>query len=96
MKTVLCQCAHAVAFTKDTYISSRHWSIRARRGPQKAAVATARKIVTTLYHMLKNKQMYQEPGPNAYTNARQRNKVNSLKKKLEALGYEVKDKEIVI
>lgn len=77
--------------TKNTYISSRYWSIKARRGPQKAAVATARKTVTTLYHMIKNKQFYLEPGPDVYTKAKQRNKVNALKKKLEALGYEVID-----
>lgn len=94
VKTILCQCAHAAANTKDTYISSRHWSIRARRGPQKAAIATARKTITTLYHMLKNKQYYCEPGPDAYKVSRQKNRVRSMKKKLEALGYEVTEKVV--
>lgn len=92
IKTILCQCAHATANTKNTYISSRYWSIKARRGPQKAAIATDRKIIVTLYHMLKNKANYLEPGPDAYTKARQKNKERALKKKLEALGYEVIEK----
>lgn len=94
MKTILCQCAHAAANTKNTYISSRHWSIRARRGPQKAAVATARKMITALYHMIKNVQVYQEPGPDAYMASRQKNRIRSMKKKLESLGYEVVEKAI--
>ena len=94
VKTILCQCAHAASNTKGTYIASRYWSIKARRGPQKAAIATARKMITTLYHMIKNKQMYQEPGPDAYLIARHQNRVKSMKKKLESLGYEVVEKAV--
>lgn len=44
--------------------------------------------------MLKNKQYYHEPGTDAYTVSRQKNKVKSMKKKLESLGYEVTEKVI--
>ena len=92
VKSLLCQCAHSAANTKNTYISARHWSIKARRGPQKATVATARKIITTLYFMLKTKTQYQEHGPDFYKDARNKNKARRLIKKLQTLGYEVKEK----
>ncbi|NLZ54177.1 MAG: hypothetical protein GX892_13735 [Thermoanaerobacteraceae bacterium] len=96
VKTLLCQCALAAANTKNTYISARHWSIKARRGPQKAIVATARKIITSLYHMLKTKTLYQELGPDVYKEARNKNKARIMVKKLENLGYEVKEKGLAI
>jgi len=96
VKTLLCQCAHAASNTKNTYISARYWSIKARRGPQKAAVATARKITTSLYHMLKTKTLYQELGPDFYKEKRTKNKAHSMIKKLKTLGYEVKEKGLAI
>jgi transposase len=96
VKTLLCQCAHAASNTKNTYISARYWSIKVRRGPQKAAVATARKIVTTIYHMLKTKSLYQEHGPDFYKEARNKNKARSMIKRLQALGYEVKEKGLAV
>lgn len=94
VKTLLCQCALAAANTRNTYISARHWSIKARRGPQKAIIATARKIITTLYYMIKTETYYQEPGPDFYKEARKRNRTNSMIKNLQNLGYEVKEKDI--
>lgn len=96
VKTLLCQCAHAASNTKNTYISARYWSIKARRGPQKATIATARKTITSLYHMLKTKTYYEEPGPDVYKEARKKNKARTMIKKLETLGYEVKEKELAI
>ncbi len=92
IKTILCQCAHAAANTKNTYIAARHWSIKARRGPQKAAVATARKMITTIYHMICNNTYYREAGPDVYKEARSKNKTRSMIKSLHALGYEVIEK----
>jgi transposase len=96
VKTILCQCAHAASNAKNTYIAARYWSIKARRGPQKAAIATARKIITAIYHMVNTKTFYCETGPDSYKAARDKNKARSMIKKLQVLGYEVKDKGIAV
>ncbi|MDO8686424.1 MAG: IS110 family transposase [Clostridiales bacterium] len=96
VKTILCQCAHASSNAKNTYIAARYWSIKARRGPQKAAIATARKIITSIYHMVETKTYYCETGHNSYKEARDKNKARSMIKKLQTLGYEVKVKDIVV
>ncbi|MDI6602165.1 MAG: IS110 family transposase [Thermoanaerobacteraceae bacterium] len=92
VKTILCQCAHAASNSKNTYLAARYWSIKARRGPQKATIATARKIIISIYHMIKNREYYCEYGHEAYVMAMDKNRVKSLKKKLESLGYEVMKK----
>lgn len=96
IKTVLCQCAHAASNSKDTYLATRYWSIKARRGPQKATIATARKIIISIYHIIKNREFYHESGHEAYMNARDKNRVRSLKKKLESLGFDVVKKAEVV
>ena len=92
-KTILCQCAHAAANTKKTYISSRYWSLKARRGAQKATIATARKITTAFFYMIRDRVPYQEAGPDFYREARDRNKAQSMIKKLNKLGYHVTEQE---
>jgi len=92
-KTILCQCAHAAANTKKTYISFRYWSLKARRGAQKASIATARKITTAFFYMIRDRVPYQEAGPDFYREARDRNKAQSMIKKLNKLGYHVTEQE---
>ena len=46
--------------------------------------------------MLKTKTLYQELGPDVYKEARNKNKARIMVKKLENLGYEVKEKGLAI
>jgi hypothetical protein len=45
---------------KDSYLSKFYWKLRVRRGSQKAVVAVARKMLTVIYFMLKNNEVYSE------------------------------------
>jgi hypothetical protein len=51
------QCAHSAARTKGSYFQALYHRIRARRGVNKAIVAVAASILTTIYHMPKDGTM---------------------------------------
>ena len=46
--------------------------------------------------MLSTKTNYREPVPDSYAKARDKSKTNNMIKKLKALGYEVKEKDLVV
>lgn len=92
VKTKLCQCALAASHTKNTYLASKYHSIKGRRGPQKATIATARHQIVSIFFMIKNKEPYRELGGDYLLKLRPKNVANNMIKRLEALGYEVTKK----
>ena len=56
------QVAQAASRTTDTVFSRFFRRIAFRRGRNKAIVALARKILTILWHLLVNRELYVEPG----------------------------------
>ena len=83
------QCAHSAARTKGTYFQALFHRIRARRGVNKAIVAVAASILTTIYHMLKDGTMYQHLGPTHFDQRAKERQKNRLIKRLTDLGYAV-------
>jgi transposase len=63
--------------------------MRAKHGGPKAIVATAHKIARIFYHMLKYKQAYQDPGQAYYEQQYQQRVVKNLKRKAQALGFDL-------
>jgi transposase len=63
--------------------------IRAKHGGPKAITATAHKIARIFYHMLKYKQEYQDPGQDYYEQKYQERVVKNLKRKAQALGFDL-------
>jgi transposase len=64
LRWILVQCAStAVHNVKDPYLSEFYWRLRKGRNKlhQVAIVATARKLFVSLFHMLKNEEMYDPP-----------------------------------
>jgi transposase len=64
LRWILVQCANtAVHNAKDPYLSEFYWRLRdGRNKPHKVAiVATARKLLVSLFHMLKNEEVYDPP-----------------------------------
>jgi len=59
LRWVLVQCAHT-AVRKDERFKRFYERIKAKKGPQKAIVATARKLLTVIYACWKNKTPYGE------------------------------------
>jgi len=44
----------------NTYLSNYYYKIKQRSGSKKAIVALARKLLVIIYHLLKNKDVYNE------------------------------------
>ena len=73
----------------DTWLGSFHRRMRARLGPAAATTATARKIGTVVYHLLKNKEPFVDRDLKAYEARVYRHKLARLKKQAKTLGYEL-------
>lgn len=59
IKPLLVQCATAVVKSeKHPEIRSRYLQLKKRRGHKRAIIAIARMLLTTIYHILKNKEPY--------------------------------------
>lgn len=73
----------------DTWLGSFHRRMRARLGPAAANTATARKIATIVYHLLKTKEPFIDRDVMAYEARVYRHKLTRIKKQAKALGYEL-------
>ena len=65
LRWILVQCAGtAVHNAKDPYLSEFYWRLREKRNkePKVALVATARKLLVSLFHMLRKNEPYDPAG----------------------------------
>lgn len=62
---------------------------RSRLGPAKAITATAHKLARIFYHIWSTGGEYKDPGANYYEQHYQEQVVKSLKKKAQALGFDL-------
>jgi hypothetical protein len=90
---VLVQAAWAAVRTKNCYLRSLFFRLKARRGPGKAIVAVAASMLTSAYHMLKNDVPYQDLGPNHFDEMNKERTIRRLTSKLRQLGCEVTIKQ---
>jgi transposase len=90
LREALIEAARAAARTKGTFLSVRYNRIARRRGPNKAAVATARSILEAAHHMLSTGEIYHDLGADFYD--KRTNPARTLQRhitELEAAGYTV-------
>lgn len=63
LRSILVQCARVAVHTcNDEYLSQFYNRLKRRKNHQIAIVATARKLLVSIYHMLTRKEMYDPPG----------------------------------
>ncbi len=71
----------------DSTMGAFYRRIRAKHGPAIAITASAHKLARTIYHMLKSRTAYIDPGPGVYE-ARQRERaVRNLHRQATRLGF---------
>jgi hypothetical protein len=80
------RAAQAVS-RSDTVFGAYFRSMRARKGPQQAIVATAHKIARTVYHLLKCGEAFVEEQADAYEQKRRERELHRLARRVEKLGY---------
>jgi transposase len=89
LRRSLCQAAWAASHTKEIYLAARFRRLAARKGKKRAIVAVAHTILVSLYHMLKNKQLYRELGADFVDRRNAENVKRYFLKRLERLGLQV-------
>jgi transposase len=90
LRHALIEAARAGARTKNSYYSAQYARIARRRGPNKAAVAVANSMLSTIWHLLSNGAFYEDPGAD-YFERRHDPAVEAkrLARRIEALGFNV-------
>jgi transposase len=73
----------------DTWLGSFHRRMKARLGPAGANTATARKLATIVYHLLKYKEEYIDVDRVLYEEKFRRYRVRRLRKQAAELGFEM-------
>jgi hypothetical protein len=73
----------------DTWIGSFHRRMKARLGPAAANTATARKLATIVYHLLKYREEYIDVDRVVYEEKFRRYRIGRLRRQAEELGYEI-------
>ncbi|MDA0991759.1 MAG: IS110 family transposase, partial [Verrucomicrobia bacterium] len=88
--TALVEAAHAASHTKNSYLASQFYRLKARRAAKRAAVAVAHSILTIVYHLLKEPDAtYQELGGDYFLKQNKEQERRRALKTLRTLGYEV-------
>lgn len=81
------ECAWGATRKKDGFFKRKYESLVGRRGKKKALVAVGHKIIVAVYHVIKNKQAYQEP--QLHDNPRKQNKrIRNYLNRLKELGID--------
>ena len=63
--------------------------MKTKHGAPKAITATAHKLARIVYHMLKYREAYRDPGENDYEGRYQQRMLRNLKRKAKLLGMQL-------
>jgi transposase len=88
VRVALVQAAHGAGRT-DTYLGAQYRRLRARIGPQKAALAVAHSILVIAYHVLKRGTDFHDLGSNYFEPRDRARAARSHLRRLEKLGFAV-------
>jgi transposase len=89
LKTVMVNCAWAASRAKGTYARAQFHRIKARRGSKKAVIAVAASMLTAVYYMLRDAVPYRDLGSDYFDKRSSAQVASRLRRRLEALGYQV-------
>jgi hypothetical protein len=87
--TILLRTVAPAVGRSDTWLGSFHRRMRARLGPAAANVATAHKMATLIYHLLKYKEEYIQVDRLLYEVRLYDKRVSRLRRQAEELGFEM-------
>lgn len=96
LTTALVQAAVGASKKKGSYLKEKYWRLKARRGPKRAALAIAHKILVAAYHMLAHHADYRDLGPAYLDHASAALVKRHLVQRLERLGYRVQLEPVVV
>lgn len=89
LRRLLVQNAWAVAHRKNCFLTTLFYRVARRRGPKKAAVAVAHRILVLAYHIIRDGSVYQEVGGDYFDRLHPERTAERLTRRLEQIGYQV-------
>ena len=89
LKSALFAAASAAVRTKASYYRDKYNRLRARRGPVRALMAIAHKLLITAFHMLATGEAFRDLGEGYLDQVARRRSTAKLIQRLSNLGYEV-------
>lgn len=89
LKTMLVQSAWSAIRKPGSYLRARFLRLKARRGPMKAIVAVAAKLLTAIYFIIRDKVDYRDLGAAHFEKLDRTRATRRHVRQLEALNYTV-------
>ena len=89
LKAALFAAASAAVRTKGSYYRGKYNRLRARRGPVRALMAVAHKLLLVAFHLLATGEAFRDLGESYLDQITRRRSTARLVQRLSSLGYEV-------
>ena len=89
LRSGIVQAAWAAIKVRNSYLAAVYRRLAARRGPKRAIVAVAHRMLTAIYHMLTKQELYHDLGADYFDQRNKTNIVNRTVRRLEQLGFQV-------
>lgn len=89
LRATMIEAAHAAGRSKNTYVGALYHRLVGRIGKKRAAVAVARTLLVSIYHILTTHQPYHELGADFQGRRNQQAVARRAVRQLESLGYAV-------
>ena len=89
LKSALCAAASAAVRTKGSYYRDKYNRLRARRGPVRAIMAVAHKLLIAAFHMLSTGEAFRDLGESYLDQVARKRSTAKLVQRLSNLGYDV-------
>lgn len=89
LRRALSESAWAASHTKGTFLSERYRRLAARRGRNRATIATGHTLLIIIYNLLKQRTRFFDLGAEHFIRLNPENQKRHYTKKLEQLGYKV-------
>ena len=89
LKSTLFAAASAAVRTKGSYYRDKYNRLRARRGPVRALMAIAHKLLLAAFHMLATGEGFRDLGESHLDQVARKRSTTKLVQRLRGLGYDV-------
>ncbi len=89
LKSALFAAASAAVRTKGSYYRDKYNRLRARRGPVRAIMAIAHKLLIAAFHMLSTGEAFRDLGESYLDQVARKRSTTKLVQRLSNLGYDV-------
>ena len=94
LKTILVEAAWAATRKKDSYYKEKFHRLKSRRGPKKAIVAIAHRLLKAIYHVIKFGTAFRDLGAQYLQQRAQAATLRYLRKQASILGMKLVPTEI--